>query len=179
MSKNLDIKKQAVAEIVEKFQNAKSVVIADTTGMTVAEVTDLRAKFRAGNVEYKVLKNTLVKRALAELKIEGLDDTLNGPSVFAFSNGDEVTGAKIIQKFIDDDKDHHKLTIKAGLVDGAVLDAAGVKALAALPPKEQLIAKLMGTLNAPSTNFVGVLAATLRQLVYALEAIRKSKEGAE
>lgn len=178
MSKNLDIKKQAVSEIVEKFQNAKAVVIADTTGMTVAEVTDLRAKFRAGNVEYKVLKNTLVKRALAELHIEGLDDVLNGPSVFAFSNGDEVTGAKIMQKFIDDDK-ANKLTLKAGLVDGAVLDVAGVKALAALPPKEQLIAKLMGTLNAPSTNFVGVLAATLRQLVYALEAIRKSKEGAE
>lgn len=176
MSKNLDLKKEVVSEIVEKIKNAKSIVIAETTGMTVAEVTPLRAKFRAAGVEYVVLKNTLVKRALDELGIEGLDETLNGPSVFAFSNTDEVSGAKIVQEYIDADK-RDTLRIKAGIIDGTVMDVAAVKALASLPPKEVLVAKLMGTLNAPSTNLVGVLAATLRSLVYALEAIRKSKDG--
>lgn len=178
MSKNLELKKQVVSDIVERIQNAKSVVIAEYSGMNVADVTKLRAKFRAANVDYVVLKNTLVRRALQELSIEGLDEVLNGPSVFAFSQNDEVSGAKIVQEYIDADKSK-TLRIKAGIMDGKMLDAAAVKALASLPPKEVLIAKLMGTLNAPAANMVGVLAATLRSLVYAIEAIRKQKEGGE
>lgn len=176
MSKNLEVKKQVVSDIVEKIKNAKSVVIAEYSGMNVAEVTQLRAKFRAAGVEYVVLKNTLVKRALDELSITGLDEVLNGPSVFAFSTADEVSGAKVIQEYMDADK-RETLRVKAGIVDGTVLDPAAVKALASLPPKEVLVAKLMGTLNAPITNFVGVLSATLRSLVYALDAVRKQKEG--
>lgn len=178
MSKNQELKQQVVADIVEMVQQAKSVVIVDYKGLTVEEVTGLRAKFRAGNVNYVVLKNTLVRRALAQLNIEGLDDLLQGPSAFAFSNGDEVSAAKIVSDYIDQDK-RNTITIKAGIMDGKVLTAAGVKALASLPPKEVLVAKLMGTLNAPTTNFVGVLAATLRSFVYAVEAIRKQKAGEE
>lgn len=176
MSKNQELKKQVVSDIAERIKSAKSVVIADYSGMNVAEVTQLRAKFRAAGVEYVVLKNTLVKRALDELSITGLDEVLNGPSVFAFSMSDEVSGAKIIHEYIDADK-RDTLHVKAGIVDGTVLDPAAVKALASLPPKEVLVAKLMGTLNAPITNFVGVLSATLRSLVYALDAVRKKKEG--
>lgn len=176
MSKNLELKQQAVAEIIEQFKAAKSVVIVDYKGLTVEEVTALRAKFRAGRVDYAVLKNTLVRRALDELKITGLDDVLKGPSAFAFSKGDAVSGAKIIKEYMEADK-RKTLSVKAGLIDGVVMDVKGVEALANLPPREVLVARLMGSLNAPITNFVGVLSATLRSLVYAVEAVRKQKAG--
>ncbi len=176
MSKNLEIKQQVVAEIAEKFKAAQSVVIVDYKGLTVEEVTALRAKFRAAQVDYVVYKNTLVRRALAELNITGLDDQLQGPSAFAFSMKDAVAGAKIIKEYMEADK-RETMTVKAGLIDGAVVDAKGVKVLADLPPREVLIARIMGSMNAPVTNFVGVCAATLRSLVYAVEAVRKQKAG--
>ena len=178
MSKNFEIKQQVVVEIAEKIKAAQSVVVVDYKGLTVEEVTALRAKFRAGNVDYVVYKNTLVRRALAELNITGMDELLQGPSAFAFSMGDAVAGAKIIKEYIDANK-RETMTIKAGIVDGVVVDVAAVKALASLPPKEVLLAKLMGSLNAPITGFVGVLSATLRSLVYAVDAIRKQKAGEE
>ncbi len=176
MSKNLEIKQQVVSEIVERFKNAKSVVMVDFKGLTVEEVTALRAKFRAAQVDYVVLKNTLVKRALKELAIEGLDDVLQGPSAFAFAMNDAVSGAKVIKEYMEADK-RNTMTVKAGLLDGVVMDAKAVRALADLPPKEVLVARLMGSLNAPITNFVGVLSATLRSLVYAVDAVRKQKAG--
>ena len=176
MSKNQELKQQVVSEIAARFQTAKSVVIVDFNGLTVEEITALRAKFRASDVEYVVLKNTLVRRALAEININGLDDVLLGPSAFAFSKGDPVSGAKIIKQYIENDK-RDTMKIKAGMIDGVVVDAKSVQALADLPPKEVLVARMMGSLNAPITNFVGVLSATLRSLVYAVEAVRKQKAG--
>ncbi|MCL2810905.1 MAG: 50S ribosomal protein L10 [Clostridia bacterium] len=176
MSTNLELKKQAVAEIVEKFKGAKSVVVVDYMGLTVEEVTGLRAKFRAGGVDYVVYKNTMVRRAIDELKITGFDEVLKGPSAFAFSQRDEISGAKIIKEYMDNDK-RKVLSIKAGYIEGQTIDAKGVEALAALPPKEVLIARMMGSLNAPITNLVGVLSATLRSLVYAVDAVRKQKAG--
>lgn len=176
MSKNLDLKQQVVAEIKGKFENANSVVIVDYRGINVAEVTALRKQFRDAGVEYVVLKNTLVKRALDELQIEGLDALLQGPSAFAFGYADPVAPAKIVNDFITKAKNDH-VQIKGGMVDKQAIDAAGVKALADLPPREVLIARIMGSLNAPVTGLVGVLSATLRSLVYAIDAIRKQKEG--
>ncbi len=176
MSKNLEIKQQVVADIVEKFKNAKNVVVVDYKGLTVEEVTALRAKFRAAEVDYVVYKNTLVSRALAELNITGMEEVLKGPSAFAFSNRDEISAAKVIKEYIENDK-RKILSIKAGLLEGKVMNAKAVEALADLPPKEVLVARLMGSLNAPITNFVGVLSATLRSLVYAVEAVRKQKAG--
>ena len=95
MSKNLEIKKQVVSDIVKKFQDAQSVIVVSFSGLSVEDVTALRAQFRQNNVEYCVLKNTLVRRALHELNIEGLDDALNGPSAFAFGMSDPVSPAKI------------------------------------------------------------------------------------
>ena len=176
MSTNLELKQQAVAEIVGKFKGAKSVVVVDYMGLTVEEVTGLRAKFRAGGVDYVVYKNTLVRRAIDELQIPGFDDVLKGPSAFAFSLNDEVSGAKIVKEYMDADK-RKVMSIKAGYLEGKTIDAKAVEALAALPPKEVLIARIMGSLNAPVTNLVGVLSATLRSLVYAVEAVRKQKAG--
>lgn len=178
MNKNMENKVQKVAEITQRLKDSKSMVMVDFKGITVEEISALRVKFREAGVDYVVLKNSLVHRALKEVGIEGLDDKLVGPSAFAFGMKDEVAPAKIISEFISKNKGD-KMTIKAGIVEGKVIDVAAVDALSKLPPREVLIAKMMGSLNAPVTNFVGVLSATLRSLVYAVDAVRKQKEGVE
>ncbi len=178
MSKNLELKQQVVEDIKSRFERAGSVVIVDYRGINVEQVTELRRQFRVAGAEYVVLKNTLVKRALAELNITGVDNLLEGPSAFAFGYQDPVAPAKVLTDFIAKTKTE-AIKVKGGLVDGKAINVAGVKALADLPPKEVLIAKMMGSLNAPITGFVGVLSATLRSLVYAIEAVRKQKAGEE
>lgn len=175
MSNNFEAKKVVVSDIKEKFQAAKGVVLIDYRGLTVEEVTGLRKSFRESGVEYVVLKNTLIKRAADDLGIEGLTPFLEGPTAVAFGMQDPVAPAKIIQEFIDKNK---KTEIKVGLVDGKVIDAAGVKTLSQLPSKEVLLAKMLGSMNAPITGLVTVLGGTLRQLVTALDAVRKQKESA-
>ena len=178
MNKNLQAKAQKVSEITERLNNAKSMVMVDFKGITVEEITALRVKFREAGVEYVVLKNSLVLRALNGVGIKELDELLVGPSAFAFGMKDEVAPAKIISEFINQTKSD-KMTIKAGILEGKAVDANAVIALSKLPPREVLIAKMMGSLNAPITNFVGVLSATMRSLVYAVDAVRKMKEAAE
>ena len=175
MSKNnLAFKTSGVEGVKEKMQAAQSMVLIDYRGLTVAEVTDLRNRCRKEGVEYAVIKNTMIRKAAEELGIEGLEPMLHGPTAVAFGMTDAVAPAKILVNFI---KDVKKTEIKCGVMEGKVLDVKGVEALAELPPKEVLIAKMMGSLNAPITNFVGVLSATLRSLVYAIEAVRKQKAG--
>ena len=165
MSKNFEIKQAAVAEIKEKLEKAHSFVMVDYRGMTVAEVTDLRNQFRKSGCEYAVLKNTLVKLALKEIGIEGFDAELNGPTAVAFGMEDAVSPAKVIKEFIEKSK---KGTIKCGFVDGQLLDAKGVEALASIPPREVLIAKIMGSMMSAVSKFV-----------YLLEAMRKKQAGEE
>lgn len=174
MSKNFENKKLVVAEIKEKLDKTQSMVLYDYRGLTVAEVTDLRNQFRAAGVEYVVLKNSMIELAAKELGIEGLDPYLKGPTAVAFGMTDAVAPAKVLTEYI---KKVKKTEIKCGMVDKKVVDVKGVEALAKLPPKEFLIAQMMGSLNAPITNFVGVLSATLRSLVYAVDAVRKQKAG--
>lgn len=166
--------KQAVVEsIKEKIGKAKSVIIADYKGLTVAEDTAIRNEFRKNQVEYKVLKNTLIKRALNDLNYTEFDDSLNGTTSVAFSYGDEVSAAKVIAD--NSKKLNEKLKPKCGLLNGSFIDAPGIKVLAEIPPREVLIAKMLGSMNAPITNFAGVLAATLRSLVYAVKAVHDQK----
>ena len=166
MSKNnLESKKVIVAGIKEKVEKAQSVIIMDYRGITVAEDTALRSAFRKEGVEYAVLKNTMVSLAAKECGIEGLDSYLNGPTAVAFGYQDPVAPARIAADFMKKSK---KASFKCGVVEGKVLDEKGVTALSELPSKEVLIARIMGSLNAPITNFV-----------YALEAIRKKMAGEE
>ena len=176
MYNNFEQKKVIVAQIKEKFESAHSAVFVDYRGLTVAEVTELRNECRKAGVEYVVLKNTMIELAAKELGIEGLDSYLKGPTAVAFGHKDPASPAKILSDFIKKTK---KMELKCAVIDKQTLDAAGAQALADLPPKEVLIAKMMGSLNAPITNFVGVLSATLRSLVYAIEAVRKQKGGEE
>ncbi len=169
-------KSEAVEVIKENIQRAKSVVIVSYKGITVKQDTELRSEFRKSGVEYKVLKNTLVRRAFNELGQTAFDESLNGTTSVAFSFEDEVTAAKVVME--NSKKLAGKLEAKCAFVDGGFVDADGVRALAELPSKEVLIARMLGSFNAPITNFVGVLSATLRSLVYAVKAVHDQKAGA-
>lgn len=175
MSEAQEAKKVVVAEIAEKLEKAESVVLIDYRGLTVEEVTGLRKKLREAGVEYRVLKNTLIKLAADQLGIEGLEPVLHGPTAVVFCYDDPVKPAKMISDFIKASK---KTEIKSGLIGKDVLSAAAVKDLANLPSKEMLVAKLLGTLNAPATHLVGILNGPARALVCALNAIAEQKKSA-
>ena len=156
MSKNRELKVQVVADIVEKLKGAQSMVVCSYSGLTVEQVTNLRKLCREQEVHYCVLKNRLVLRALQELGINGLDHLLEGPNAFVFSTKDVTNAPKIINDFIEKNK-LTSLEIKGGLMGTEVLDAAGVKALAALPSREELLATVVGCLVSPVSALVAVL----------------------
>ena len=172
MSANFEAKKVVVEEIKQKIQDAKSVVFVKFNGLTVAQDTELRREFRKNNVEYKVLKNTLIRRAFNDLGVTAFDDDLNGPTSVAFG-ADETGAAKVIVDAVK--KYDDKVAIKCAYVEGNKVDEKGVKELAAMPSKEQLVAKMLGSLQAPIANFVGVLSAMPRSLVIALNAVAEKK----
>ena len=163
MSKNLEAKKGVVADIRDKFQRAQTAVLVDYRGLNVAEDTELRNQLRKAGVEYAVLKNTMINLAIADLGMDEIKAHLEGPTAVAFGYEDMIAPAKIISEF---SKKAKKLTIKCGVCDGAYLDEAGVQALANLPSKETLIAKIMGSMMSSVSKFV-----------YCVEAIRKQKAG--
>lgn len=166
-------KQVLVEELVEQLGKAKGAVLTDYKGINVNKLTDLRGQLRKEGVEFKVVKNTLAKRAANELGIEELNSHLEGPTAIAFSLEDPVAPAKAVSSFI---KANKMLEIKAGLVEGKVISLAGVQALADLPPREVLIAQVVGAVAAPLSGFVNVLQGPIRKLTYALEAIRKQQE---
>ena len=172
MSANFEAKKVAVQEIKEKIQNSKSIVLVKFNGLSVSEDTEFRREFLKSNVEYKVLKNTLVKLAFNELGITCFDDDLNGPTSVAFGS-DETGAAKVIIEAVK--KYSGKISVKSAYVEGNKVDVEGVKALASMPSKEELVAKMLGSLQAPISNFVGVLSAMPRSLVIALNAVAEKK----
>ena len=156
MSKNRELKAQVVADIVEKLKGAQSMVVCSYSGLTVEQVTNLCKLCREQDVHYCVLKNRLVLRALQELGINGLDHLLEGPNAFVFSTKDVTNAPKIVNDFIEKNK-LTSLEIKGGLMGTEVLDAAGVKALAALPSREELLATMVGCLVSPVSALVAVL----------------------
>ena len=166
-------KAQIVQELKDKFTNSSSAILVDYKGLNVQEVTELRNSFRQANVEYKVYKNTLTEIAAKEIGLEDIIPHLEGPTAIAFGIDDPVAPAKILTDAI---KKYKKMEFKVGVVDGKVIDVDGIKELAELPSREELIAKLLGSMNAPITNLVGVLSGTMRALVYALNAIKEQKE---
>ena len=170
----LQLKQAAVADVVDKMKRAQSVVVLDYRGLTVAEVSDMRSKFREVGVEYKVIKNNMLKRAAEELNIEGVDDYFKGPTAVAFGYEDPVAPAKILCKFV---KDAKKTEIKGGILDGKAMGADEIQNLSKLPSKDELIAKMLGSLNAPITNFAMALSAIPRGLACALKAVVDQKQG--
>jgi len=173
---NLDAKKQVVEEIKDRLQNIQAAVLTDYRGLNVAEVTELRTKLREAGIEFKVLKNTLTRIAANEVGLEGLDPYLEGPTAIAFGKEDAVAPAKILSDFA---KTHKALEIKAGILENKVIDMDGVKALADLPSREVLLARVLGSMQAPMYGFAGTLQGLLRNTAYVLEAIREKKAAAE
>ena len=172
----LQQKQEVVQEIADKLTRAQALVLVDYRGLNVAEVTELRAKYREQSVDYKVYKNTMMRRALESAGIDGLEEYLTGPNAVAISYDDPVTAAKVTREF---SKDNEKLVIKAGMVDGAVIDTAGVVSLAKLPSKEVLVAQVLGTMNAPIQGLATVLNGTIGGLARCLDQIRQQAEAQE
>lgn len=168
----LQAKAQIVEEIKEKISSSQSMVLVDYRGLNVAQLTELRKRYRDAGVDYKVYKNTMMRFAFKELGLEEFNEFLKGPSAVAFGINDPVSAAKISTEFA---KTNDKLEIKAGIVDGKVINAEGVKNLAELPPREVLIAQALGGFNAPIQGFANVLQGTIRGLAIALNAIAEKK----
>ena len=166
--------KQAQLEEIKKvLAEAKSAVLVDFIGLTVAEDTELRRKVREAGASYTVYKNTLISIAAKEIGLEGLDPVLEKNTAICSSAEDAVAACKVICDFV---KDHKKMQLKAGVVEGKVVSVDEVKAVAALPPKEVLVAKMLGSLNAPISGLVRTLNGTVAKIVYALDAVREQKE---
>jgi len=150
----VELKQPIVDEISEQIKEASSVVVVDARGLTVAEDTQLRKQLREAGVTYKVYKNTLMKRAFEGTDFAQLDEVLEGPSAIAVSKEDATAPARILAKFA---KTASNLEIKAGVVEGTFYDAKGMAAVASVPSREELLSKLLGSLQSPITNFARVL----------------------
>lgn len=161
-AKVLSEKQAIVAELVEKLKNATSGVLVDYKGITVAEDTALRAELRKNDVEYAVVKNTLVRFALDEVNLKELDDVLHGTTSLAISTGDPIAPMRVVNQFakkLGDDR----FNIKAGFMEGKVISLNEIKALAELPGKETLQAQVLGTMLAPITSLAIVIKAICEQ----------------
>lgn len=165
-------KYEAVAEIKDKLGWASAFVIADYRGLNVKEMQELRRNMREAGCQIKIYKNRLTKIALAELEMDSMDEYLDGPTAFALSDGDPVVVAKTV---VDFGKEHEALEVKGGYIDEAIVDAATIKALAALPSREELIAKLMGSLQSPTSGLVRVLDGPVSAFARTLRAIADQK----
>ena len=154
MKKAFVEKQVVIDEIKDKFERAESAVVVDYMGITVEQANAMRAKLREANVDYTVYKNTLVKRAIDGTDYAALAEVLEGPSAFAFSYDDATAPARIVANFI---KKAKVCKIKSGVVEGTYYDETGMQAIATIPSREELIAKFMGSIQSPITNFARVI----------------------
>jgi len=165
---------QEVKNLTEKFKVMKGLILTEYHGLKVEEIAELRSKLRPLNSEYAVVKNTLSKIALEKAGIE-TGENLSGPTALVIENGDIASPAKVVVEFA---KTHAKLKVKAGFLEGKFVNASFILQLSALPSREVLISKMLNAMNASITGFVNVLAANIRGLVIALDAIRVKKQAA-
>jgi Ribosomal protein L10 len=165
VGKNRELKEAKVLEIKEKMEKAQGIIFAKYQGLTVEQDTELRKTLREAGVEYKVYKNTLTTLAAKELGFGEIESVLEGPLSIAFGYEDPTAPARILNDFA---KNHKKLELKGGIVQGEIFDTAKVEQLANIPPREILIAKLLGSFKAPLSNFA-----------YLLNAVKEKKESEE
>ena len=174
MSLSLEQKQAVVAEIAVKVKSAQAIVLADYRGITVGGMTQLRAKARASNVYLRVLKNSLARRAVAETPFAGLTDQMVGPLAYGMSD-DPVAVAKVLSDFA---KVNEKFVVKGGALANYVMSSKDITNLANMPSRDQLIAKLMGTMQAPIAKFVQTLNEVPAKFVRTLAAVRDQKQSA-
>lgn len=174
MGLNRQEKAVVIEEVTARVAAAGAMVLAEYRGLEVGKITNLRKQARENGVYLRVLKNTLARRAVAGTPYEQLADQMVGPLIYGIS-ADPVQAAKVLVEFA---KSNDKLVIKSGALSGSVFDANGVKALATMPSREELLAKLMGTMQAPVTKFVQTLNEVPSKFVRTLAALRDQREGA-
>jgi len=168
-------KEAAIGELKKQLSNSENLFFTNYAGLTVADITKLRGELRKDGSSYTVVKNTLFSLAAGDELAKKLEQFLAGPTGVVFAGRDPVAPAKALKTFSNENK---ALEIKAAYIDGVVVDAAQVNALAALPPKDELIAKMIGSLASPLRGLVTVLSGNQSGLVRALNAIREQKEAA-
>jgi len=167
-------KEELIKELNEKFSKAQAAIVAEFAKVDVATVTELRRRFRAGNVEYKVLKNTLAKRAAKGTSLEAISESFVGPVAVALAYGDVVAPAKILTDFL---KDRENIKVKSAVVQGKKTDAAGIQALAKLPGLPELRAKILGVINQPASLLARTIAAPGGQLARVIAAREEQLKG--
>ena len=174
MSLNLQEKQAVVAEVAKQVAGAQAIVMVENRGLPVSDMTQLRAKARASGVYFRVVKNTLVRRAVADTPFAPLADRMVGPLAYGIG-ADPVAVAKVLNDFA---KGHDKFVITGGAIPGQLMSAKDVSALASLPSREQLIAKLLGTMQAPIVKLARTLNEVPSKFVRALAAVRDAKSAA-
>jgi large subunit ribosomal protein L10 len=172
LSLNLEEKKAVVAEVAGQVSGAQTIILAEYRGLAVSDMTVLRAKARAAGVYFRVLKNTLVRRAVVDTPFASLADQMIGPLVYGISD-DPVAAAKVIHEF---SKSNDRLVIKGGAMANFVMTPKDVASLATMPSRDQLISMLMGTMQAPVTKFVQTLNEVPAKFVRGLAAVRDQKQ---
>ncbi len=168
-------KRARVAEIKDRFNAAAGIIMADYRGLTVKELEELRGRLRALGADVKVYKNTLTALAIRELALPSMDGLLTGPTAFIFAADDPVTPAKAVMEFA---KDHKLLEVKGGFIDRTVVGPDAIKALASLPTRDVLVAKLMGTMVSPIRGFMAMCNAPASAFARALKAVADQKAAA-
>jgi len=171
----LEQKKDIVDELHRKFQDTKIVILTDYKGLDVESINDLRRKLREADVEYRVVKNTLLKRAAEETDVAKIRDDFKGPSAIAMSFDDPVAPARVLTKFAEDNK---KFEVRLGVMGEKVLSLEDIKALSSLPSREVLLAKVLSAMVAVPTGLVSALSDVPRRMVNVLQAIKEQKEAA-
>jgi large subunit ribosomal protein L10 len=168
-------KAEKVTALHTKFVDAKAAILADFSGLNVQQMAELRSHLRQAVVELQVVKNTLARRAVEETSFVPLEHHFVGPTSVAFSQHDAVAMAKALTEYA---KREPKLSLRVGFIEGQLLSPAQIAALAELPPREVLLARMLASVQSPLAGFVGVLQGVLRQFVYALQAVKDAKEKA-
>ncbi len=168
-------KEKMLNEVTEELKKAELVVVTDYRGLNVKAISALRAKLREQGCSYKVTKNTMNRLACRQAGVEELENLFEGPTAIAYSSEDPVAAAKVFNEFV---KENEALVVKGGLLSGQLLDPLGIKALGEIPPREVLLAQVVGGFQAPISGLVGALHGTLRKLVYTVDAVRQQKESA-
>ncbi len=175
LSLNLQQKEAVVAEVAKEISGAQAIILAENRGMSVADVTRLRANARASGIYFRVVKNTLVRRAVVDTPFASLADKMSGPLAYGIGT-DPVAVAKVLNDFA---KTHEKFVIRAGAMPGHLMSAKDVAALASLPSREELLGKLVATMQAPIAKFVRTLNEVPSKFVRTVAAVRDSREASQ
>lgn len=169
------MKEKMLEEITADLKQAELVIVTDYRGLNVKAINNLRGKLRNEQCRYRITKNTMNRLACRQAGVEQLESFFEGPTAIAYSNADPVAAAKV---FMDYARENEALVIKGGMFSGRILNPAEIKALGEIPPREVLLARVVGGFQSPITGLVSVLQGTLRKLVYTVDAVRQHKESA-